>query len=142
MLKRFLRLLRRIPVAYQVAAFVAGRRAVVRGESMLPALLPGERILFDVLAYRIDPPRAGDIVLATHLGRPGITMIKRVAGAPGDEIEGRTLAAGEYWLLGDTPAFSTDSRELGPFRRADIAGRAWLVYWPSNAVRRVDQPAP
>jgi signal peptidase I len=109
----------------------------VRGESMLPALLPGERVLVDTMAYRLGDPSARDVVLARHRERPGREMLKRVAGVPGDEIDGRVLGEGEYWLVGDSPEFSTDSRELGAYRREDIAGRAWFVYWSAGEMRRI-----
>lgn len=110
---------------FPLLAFLAGRRVIVRGESMMPALRPGERVLFDRLAYLIERPRQGDIVLARHPDRPGVRMIKRVAsGGPQ-----------EYMLLGDNPESSTDSRTLGPFRREDIAARGWVVYWPPERFR-------
>lgn len=127
----------RLPGVYHAIAFAVAKRVVVRGESMLPALLPGERVLIDTMAYRVSDPVVGDVVLARHVERPGLTMLKRVAGAPGGELEGRALADGEYWLLGDSPEFSTDSRELGPFRREDIVGRAWFVFWPAGEMRRI-----
>jgi signal peptidase I len=66
-----------------------------------------------------------------------VRFIKRLAGVEGDEIEGTMVGAEEYWLLGDNSDGSTDSRQLGPFRREDIVARGWLVYWPPERVRRV-----
>ncbi len=109
-------------------AFLAGRRVIVRGESMLPALRPGERVLFDRLAYLVGQPRVGEVVLARHPARPGVRLIKRVA-----EQEG--LGPDEFWLIGDNAEGSTDSRTLGPFRREDILARAWVVYWPPERLR-------
>lgn len=127
----------RIPVIYQLMAFLSAKRFVVRGESMMPAILPGERVLVDTLAYRWELPQRDDIVLANHPERPGLVMLKRIAAVQDDEVQGRRLNEDEYWLLGDTPEFSTDSRELGPVRKRDLVGRAWWVYWPANAVRRL-----
>jgi len=115
-------------VVYQLAAFVTARRMRIVGRSMLPALSPGERVLFDRLAYRLDAPRLGDIVLARYPARPGVRLIKRVA-----EREG--LSPYEFWLLGDNAEDSTDSRALGPFGREDIVARAWVVYWPPERFR-------
>jgi len=123
-----IRYLARIPVLYQLAAFVTAKRVVVRGRSMLPALSAGERVLFDRLAYVVDGPRAGDIVLARHPARAGVRMIKRVAPGEG-------LGSDEYWLLADNVTESTDSRTLGSFRRTDIVARAWIVYWPPERFR-------
>src|ERR671922_291601 len=53
----------RVPGLYSLLAFVTGKRIVVRGRSMIPALSPGERVLFDRLAYVRGKPRVGDIVL-------------------------------------------------------------------------------
>ncbi|HEV8574550.1 MAG TPA: nickel-type superoxide dismutase maturation protease, partial [Dehalococcoidia bacterium] len=117
-----------VPGLYSLLAFVYAGRVVVRGRSMLPALRPDERVLFDRLAYALDRPRTGDIVLARHPGRPGVRMIKRVAERDG-------VGGAEYWLLGDNEGESTDSRTLGAFRRRDIVGRAWVVYWPPERFR-------
>jgi signal peptidase I len=132
-----MRWLIRLPVIYPLLAFVRARRFVVRGESMLPAILPGERVLVDTLAYRWSAPQRGEVVLLRHRERPGLVMAKRIAGVPGEAIDGRTLAEDEYWVLGDRPEFSTDSRELGPVQGSDLIGRAWWVYWPAGAVRRI-----
>jgi len=122
------RRLLRIPVVYHLAAFLTARRIRIGGRSMLPALSPEERVLFDRLAYRIEAPRVGEIVLARHPARPDVRFIKRVA-----EQEG--LSPDEFWLLGDNAEESTDSRTLGPFQREHILARAWVVYWPPERVR-------
>src|SRR2546428_12255914 len=109
---------------FPLLAVLAGRRVIVRGESMLPALRPGERVLFDRLAYVIERPRRGDVVLARHPSRPGLQMIKRVAGG----------GPNEYVLLGDNPPGRTDNRTLGPFRRSAIVARAWGGVWPGGGV--------
>jgi len=119
---------RAVPGSHAILAFLTARRVVVRGRSMLPALAPGERVLFDRLAYVSELPRAGDIVLARHPARPGVRMIKRIA-----DVVGRD----EYLLLGDNEKASTDSRTLGPFQRGDIVARAWLVFWPPERFRRM-----
>jgi nickel-type superoxide dismutase maturation protease len=126
---RVLRIVRVVPGLYSLVAFVAGKRVVVRGRSMVPALRPGERVLFDRLAYVLEEPRVGDVVLARHSARRGVRMIKRVAEATGEG----------FVLLGDNADESTDSRTLGAFRRDEIVGRAWVVYWPVAGFRVVRQ---
>jgi len=136
-----LRVLLRLPGVYQAAAFLTARRAVVRGPSMQPALAPGEYVLFDRLAYRREPPRRGDVVLATDPREPRRRIVKRIAGGPGETVAagGRTwtLAEDEWLLLGDAPDFSTDGRDFGPVGLQSIHARAWFVYWPPRRMRRV-----
>ncbi len=129
---------------------------------MVPTLTPGECVLFDRLAYRDALPQRGDVVLAMHPTEQPTRIVKRVAGLPGDSVafeadgcwvngepfggtDGApppsarviTLADGEWFLLGDAPHASSDSREFGPVTRDHIHARAWLVYWPPNRMRRV-----
>lgn len=131
-LRRVLRIISRVPGLYTALAFVLARRTTVRGASMTPALIPGERLLFDRLAYARGRPRGGDIVLVAHPLRPDLRLVKRLGGVPGDVIDGHALGRDEYWLLGDNESESTDSREFGPVRRRDLLGRAWLRYWPTE----------
>lgn len=129
----------RIPCAYPLLAFLTARRVLVAGESMCPALQPGDRVLFDRIAYALSPPRPGDIVLASHPARPGVRLLKRIAAGPGDTFgPDGVLGEDEYALLGDAPDSSTDSRQLGPVRRHNILARAWIVYWPPQRFRRVE----
>lgn len=136
--RSLLRLLSHIPGVYSLVAFLVARRVTVHGWSMAPAVLPDEQWLFDRLAYLHARPRAGDIVLVAHPLQRNLRMVKRVAGVPGEDIDdsARTLGRGEYWVEGDNADASTDSREFGPVRRADLLGRAWLRYWPVERWRR------
>jgi signal peptidase I len=165
-----LRSILRLPFVYPLIAFLFARRVVVHGWSMYPTLAPGERVLFDTLAYRVGRPRRGDVVLAKHPARPSTKLVKRVAAVPGDMVttegddwrveeapsqgvppsEGAaaagaqvwTLGEDEYFLLGDAPDLSTDARHFGTVSGRDIQGRAWLVYWPPHRLRRVRGPGP
>jgi signal peptidase I len=135
-LRSLLRIISAVPGLYSLLAFGAARRVRVEGWSMFPALMPGERALFDRLAYARDRPRRGDIVLAQH-PRRNLRMVKRITAVPGDTAGGRALAAGEYWLEGDNADGSTDSRDFGPIPRRQLLARGWLVYWPSDRWRRL-----
>jgi signal peptidase I len=103
---------------------------------MAPTLIPGERLLFDRLAFVRRRPRAGEIVLVAHPLRPQLRMVKRVTARQGDTVgdlmHPRGLATGEYWVEGDNADASTDSREFGPVSRREILGRAWVRYWPAE----------
>ena len=41
-----------------------------------------------------------------------------------------TLTTDEYMVFGDNRGNSKDSRDFGPIKKADIVGKAWVVYWP------------
>lgn len=164
--RRLLRPLLALPGGYSLAAFLFGRRVIIRGWSMYPTLAPGEYVLFDRFAYRHSDPRRGDIVLASHPSRPNMRIVKRLAALPGDRVafDGErcwvndvpfgqrrpagppepsssartwTLGDDDYMLLGDAPHASTDAREFGPVGRRLLLARAWLVYWPPGRVRFV-----
>ena len=152
-------------LGYRALAFVTAIRVVVDGWSMYPTLAPGEYVLFDRLPYRREAPKRGDVVLARGVLGDGRAIIKRVVGAPGDtvlldrgvltvngvspdsaasleDVDPRengewNLGHDEYFLLGDAPEFSTDSRSFGPVPRSAIVGRAWLVYRPVSRWRRL-----
>ena len=106
-------------------------RLAVDGRSMSPALLPGDY----VIAIRPVSLRRGDLVVVEHPERPGFEMVKRLTGLPGDVAAGRLLGANEYWILGDVPAGSTDSRSFGPVRAEAVRGVVRLRYWPPERIR-------
>jgi signal peptidase I len=149
------------------------RRVAVRGRSMVPLLDEHELVLVDRLAYRLGRPSRGDVALVRsrpstgRSGRPAL-LLKRVVGLPGEVvtlardrllIDGRPLDLGrpvvgsspgswslgcaEYFLLSENLALGTDSRHTGPVARADLLGRAWLVYAPHVRMlpRRAIRPA-
>ncbi len=55
---------------------------------------------------------------------------------PGDYTDNGpvTLAADEYFAVGDNRGHSSDSRAWGPIHRDDIVGRAFFRYWPAESV--------
>jgi hypothetical protein len=115
------------------AAVVAGlrpRRVEVVGESMLPALHPGDRLLL----LRLPAP-AGAVVAVVDPRDPERTLVKRVAAAPGGAAllpgAGRLLEAGSgYVVLGDNPRASTDSADFGTVPPRLLRGRAVYRYAP------------
>lgn len=90
------------------------RRVVVSGESMTPALLPGDRWL----VTRLGRVRRGDVVALCDPRQPQRVLVKRVAD----------VAAGGYVVLGDNPAASTDSRTFGVVPRRLVLGRCVYRY--------------
>jgi signal peptidase I len=108
------------------------RRYVVEGRSMLRAYAPGDRLLVEHLTYRLREPRVGDAVVVRQPGTEGRLDLKRIAAAPGSTVsikgERAVLGYHDWYVLGDNLAESTDSRTLGPVKRADIVGRVWRRY--------------
>jgi nickel-type superoxide dismutase maturation protease len=93
-------------------------RVEVAGDSMVPALRPGDRLL----VLRGRRTRVGDVVAVADPRLPSRILVKRVAGhGPGGVV-----------LLGDNPSASTDSRVLGPVAPAAIRGRAVYRYFPEE----------
>ena len=93
------------------------RAVVVSGESMTPALQPG-----DCLLVRVGARVAiGDVVVARHPGVPDLLLVKRIA---------RRNDAG-WWLLSDNAAAGLDdSRAFGAVRDEGIIGKVLLRYYP------------
>lgn len=51
--------------------------------------------------------------------------------------EGETITVpdGQYFVCGDNRQHSSDSRTFGPIEKADIKGKAWIVYFPFSNFR-------
>jgi phage repressor protein C with HTH and peptisase S24 domain len=116
---------------------------LVKGESMLPALRPGDRLIVRLGAS----VRAGDIVLARHPGPPGPG--RDSGGGPeadrgGDRTNDaaavliikrafRRTPAG-WWLESDNQraAGRRDSWDFGAVPDRDITGRVVGRYWPPS----------
>jgi nickel-type superoxide dismutase maturation protease len=93
-------------------------RVEVRGDSMRPALEPGDRLL----VVRGRAVRVGDVVAVDDPRQPGRTMVKRVAGCGDDGVT----------VLGDNAGASTDSRAFGPVAPGAVRGRAVYRYLPDS----------
>jgi len=131
----------------------------VDGESMLPTLVHGDRLLVNKLVYRFRPPAPGEVVVIADPANPGRHIVKRVIAVAGDEVtvrgdavwvNGRRLAEpyvnpgspgtydvgpltippGYVWVMGDNRGASLDSRLLGPIPVARVEGPAVALVWP------------
>ncbi len=103
-------------------------RYEVAGNSMLPALDPGDFVIVDRAAHRRRLPRRGHIVLTRDPRTPEREIVKRVA---------RVDLHGDLWLAGDNPAASTGSETFGSVPLNEIRGRVRWRYWPPRALFRV-----
>jgi len=158
--------------ALLIAAFIMifiARAYTVNGESMLPTLHHGERLLVDKISYRFTEPARGEIIVFKNPANQKEQFIKRVIGLPGDKIlidkgvvyindqpvgEDYTLAPARigfsaqvvpentYFVLGDNRNNSEDSRfgRVGFLPRQLIVGRAVWRYWPLNRLAFIFKP--
>lgn len=144
-------------VAFLIKSYVLST-SIVEGESMVPALEDGERIIFNKLIYVISEPKRGDIVIIQQAPQ---NYVKRVIGLPGETIQYKSnrlyingmeqkdsfvnendeLFTGEfgptmipedhYYVLGDNRAISKDSRNgLGLIHQNEIVGRSEFIIAP------------
>ena len=96
----------------KVLFYLGKRRAIlVEGDSMLPDLKNGDGVLINPDA----PIVAGDILLAKHPYKKNVVILKRLA-----EIDEN----GNYFLVGDNAAESSDSRTFGAISAKHILGKA------------------
>jgi len=141
---------------------------LVDGNSMLPTLQPAERLIVGRVNYLVGQPQRGDVIVFQFPQDPDRDFVKRIIGLPGETvtiengqvfIDGRplpsetyvvhtdtrsagpvTLAADEFWVMGDNRAGSSDSRSWGPLQKRFIIGKAWFVYFPFNQIGLIFHP--
>ena len=139
--------------------------SVVRGSSMTPGIVDGDRILVDHLSYVLGDVRRGDVAVLRCPVDESQDYIKRIVAVAGDRVriedgvvfvngepvrepyvaepDRRTridevVAPGHYFVLGDNRGHSADSREFGQVPRRLLRGRVDVRVWPlerAGAVR-------
>src|SRR5699024_4754440 len=146
-----------IILAFLLRSFIFAT-SVVKGESMLPTLEDGERVIFNKFIYLVSEPARGDIII---IAKPESNYVKRVLGLPNETIEMKdglfyvdgelqtstfvgeqqakytgefgpiTIPDDRYFVMGDNRANSKDSRnDLGLINREHIIGRSELIIYP------------
>lgn len=122
----------------------------VQGQSMLPTLKNGKRVLVNTKAYAKRSPKRGDLILFKYPHNPAQKFVKRVIGLPGNTIAVKHRAVyvnghalkeayieakptytyarhripkGDFFVLGDNRNNSFDSHNWGPLPRKDIIGK-------------------
>ena len=136
----------------------------------LPRWLPGVTASTDGEWYVFDPPRRGDIIVFHPPGASSEPYIKRIIALPGEQVAIRdgavfvnghqldepyvssptvwrgigqdtvTVPPDSVFVLGDNRANSSDSRVFGPVPMSSIIGKAWVAYWPPDAVQVIANP--
>lgn len=134
-----------------------GMKISVVGISMEPSIANEQRILIDRFSYVLGKPKPGHVVVFLPNGNENsYYYTKRIIAVPGDTVlieNGRVYVNGavseyvtdyvaepgiakneivlgqdEYFVMGDSPSDSEDSRYsgLGPVEMSDIVGKAWF----------------
>lgn len=93
------------------------RPVVVKGESMMPNLVDGQILI----GKRVDRTlQAGDLIVFRWPEGRAIKRVAKTAGEYYNLVEGREFLApipsGYYYVLGDYPEKSVDSRMMGLVR--------------------------
>jgi Signal peptidase, peptidase S26 len=96
----------------------------VRGGSMAPSLLAGDRLVVESRTYAQRAPRAGEVVLATDPRDPQRELIKRVANVD--------ALAQTAQLLGDAPPRAPTRLSSGRFPWGPSAGVPRSATGPRN----------
>ena len=134
-----------------------GMKTYMVGISMSPSIESDQTILIDRFSYVLSRPKAGDVIIFLPNGNTNSHYYtKRIVAVPGDKVlieNGKlyvngeqsqivdkyisypgiaetelTLESDEYFVMGDIPSDSEDSRStgVGPVSRNDIVGRVWF----------------
>ena len=133
--------------------------ARVEGQSMAPTLEDQDRLIVNKLAYLLDDPKVGDVVMLIYPKDPTKSFVKRIVAEPLDTVrvvEGKVyvndelrpdefipeeyrgtddlptevVPDGYYFVMGDHRNNSSDSRHWGNVPKKYILGRVQLRWWP------------
>jgi signal peptidase I len=136
----------------------------IPSESMVPTLEVGDRILANKFIYHFTDPKKGDIIVFDSVDEEDDqTLVKRVVGVAGDEIQvedgvlfvngeaqnesylnqelpfrgsyGPTeVPEGHIFVMGDNRGNSADSRVFGPLPLENVKGEAFVRFWPISKI--------
>ena len=83
---------------------------------MSPTLKPGDTVLASPLPYLFIRPKVNDLIICLD-PRDTRILVKRII----------KIESNKFFVSGDNPKESTDSRTFGPIGRRDIMGK--VIYF-------------
>lgn len=129
--------------------------------SMIPTLMPGDRVLVAKFWYHFTEPKRGQVVVFKYPMDPTRDFVKRLIALPGETIEIKngvvyindspleepyvknrdflsmekvTVPRGQYFMMGDNRPNSQDSRFWGFVPKNYLLGPAFFRYWPLSRI--------
>lgn len=98
----------------------------VPSRSMSPGILPGDYVLLNKAAYKVQAPRRGDVVIFTHPDDRRLNYVKRIIAMPDETVEIRdnVLLVNDQPLYsaaraGSVPDFKTDDGQVVMMEKGD-----------------------
>lgn len=92
----------------------------VPSASMIPGILPGDRVLLNKTAYNRQPPQRGDVVIFTYPDDRRLNYVKRIVALPGDTVEIRDSLLLVNDRLLDSPADQASVTDFRPERDQSV----------------------
>ncbi len=150
-----------VAITLIITTFIA-QITQIRGRSMEPSLIDGERVVNVKIVYRIEKPKRGEVIIFKPPFRTKENYIKRIIGLPGEKIEikngyvyindkllnepyivnrshdnwgPKIVPPNMYFVLGDNRVNSSDSRVWGFLPKENIIGKAILIFWPLDKIK-------
>lgn len=135
---------------------------IVEGSSMYPTFENGDYLIVDQISTHFGEPKRGDVIIMRYPKDPSKFFIKRIIGLPNETVTikdgsvsiqsgekvvdltekyvvydkkenfSSTLNSGEYFVMGDNRAGSSDSRIWGSLPKENIVGKPVLRLLPMN----------
>lgn len=147
-----------------IRTFILDSR-VVPSSSMVPAIVPGDRLFVEKISHRFNGLSRGDVVVFKPPQKANLKddLIKRLIALPGDTVEvkngqlylndvaqdepylnqkpieytmaKKVIPPGSIFVMGDNRNNSLDSHVWGVAEITSIKGKAWITYWPLNRIK-------
>lgn len=99
--------------------------------------VPGDEVRITGSEVRVRPASGEWLTVALGSGDPGVCC---AADGRGGTDAVAVVPPGRFFVLGDNPTMSTDSREYGFVAESDVVGVVWRRVWPLTDFGGVGAP--